>query len=99
MLGRMKVEVAGDITMQQRTAGHHLGVDHGVAGELTKEKAAMPIRPVHHGSGAQPMRRHYEGHQDRQAIERAANANVPARYCINTQRTRRCSSSGVTWTC
>jgi hypothetical protein len=36
------------IAMQQRTRGHHLGVEQGVAGQQAVEVAAMPITPIHH---------------------------------------------------
>ncbi len=47
---RVEVQVAGHVAMQQRTGGHHLGVQPGVAAELAVEHAAMAVGPVHHGS-------------------------------------------------
>ncbi|XQU70369.1 hypothetical protein OJJOAM_003100 [Cupriavidus sp. H18C1] len=56
LLGRIEVQMARDIAMQQRTGRHHLGVQPGVAAQLAMEGAAVAVRPVHHGSNGNAPR-------------------------------------------
>jgi hypothetical protein len=56
MLSRMEAQMALDVAVQERAAGDHLRIHHRAAGELTEEIAAMPIGPIHHRGGTQPMR-------------------------------------------
>ncbi|MCY1236628.1 hypothetical protein D9M72_492930 [compost metagenome] len=48
VFGRIEIQMARDVAMQQRAGGHHLGVQPGVAAELAVEHAAMAVSPVHH---------------------------------------------------
>ena len=50
-----EVQVPRDITMQQCTGGHHLGVQPGAARDEAVKEAAMAVRPIHHeGDGEAP---------------------------------------------
>ena len=53
MLDSIEVEVAPDVTVQQRAGGDHLGVQAGVAAEQPMKHAAVAIGPVEHRSHAE----------------------------------------------
>ncbi len=60
MLGGIEAQVPFDVAMDQRPGRHHLGVHHGMIGNLPEEITAMPVRPVHHRRRAEAVvkRRH-----------------------------------------
>ena len=49
----VEVKMPRHIAMQQRTCGHHLGVEQRAAGDEAMEEAAVPICPIHHRRDAQ----------------------------------------------
>ena len=55
MLGRIEVEMARHVAVQQRAGGHHLGVEPRVARDEAQEEPAVPVGPVHHRRDAQAM--------------------------------------------
>ncbi|CAM2145558.1 protein of unknown function [Pararobbsia alpina] len=44
----VEVQVSGHVAVQQRTGGHHLGVQPGVPRNQAVKIPAMPVGPVHH---------------------------------------------------
>ena len=56
MLGRIEVEMARHVTVQQRAGGHHLGVEPCAARDEAQEEPAVPVCPVHHRGDAQSVR-------------------------------------------
>ncbi len=48
VLGLVVAQKARSIAIDQRARGHHLGIEQGMAGELTQKVAAVVICPVHH---------------------------------------------------
>ena len=49
----IEAQVPLHAAMAQGPRRHHLGVQQGVAAQQAVEKAAMAIRPVHHGRNGQ----------------------------------------------
>src|SRR6202012_1457901 len=45
----IEVQMTRNVPMQQRTRGHHFGVQPGVLRQKSMKIAAMAIRPIHHG--------------------------------------------------
>ncbi len=56
MIDLVHAEQTCPIAMQDGRRRHHLGVEQRMAGELTVEGPAMPVRPIHHRSDTEPMR-------------------------------------------
>lgn len=50
MLARVETEKSLPVAMADRQRGDHLGIEQRMARHLAVEHAAMPVRPVHHGS-------------------------------------------------
>jgi len=56
MLALVEPKESLPVAMENSPGGDHLGVEHGVGGELPMKKAAVAIGPIHHRGHAEAMR-------------------------------------------
>jgi hypothetical protein len=40
------------VAMQERTRGHHFGVEQGLLGQQAMKKPTVSVGPIHHGGDA-----------------------------------------------